>query len=99
MCDIRASSKSSLDLAELGSVNAANVGSLACKLVDRVQKFPHTEQAAAFGVAVLLISQKLGCRPGDLLQTGDNILKKAAEKNPEMRGLRAYVENYLGTRR
>jgi hypothetical protein len=83
------------DFDRLASVSPGQAGNAAYAALDQLQKFRPEEQVAAAAVLFLLLTRKFETHPGNVLQVGSNIISRAMETTPELRGVLGYLKHEL----
>lgn len=77
----------------LASMSPGRAGQAAMAAITKVQDYSPEEQAAAAAVMFLLLTRKYEAHPGNVLNVGSNIISRALEQTPELRGVFAYIAN------
>ena len=84
-----------LDLDKLGCVSPKASGPVAMELINILQHKRRETQAAAIGIAFVLLCDKVGARYGDVIQHAQNVLKSDLRFSPEVRAVREYIKNEI----
>lgn len=80
----------------LGLVHLKDVGHACMGLIDRLQNYRDRQvRAAAFGVSFLTFCEANKLNPNTVLQVSRRIMDDTPNHTPELRALRAYIENQV----
>lgn len=81
-------------LDDLHIVSPRRVGRAAFSAIDALQAYTPKEQILGAGVVLVVLMRRYAVElPGDLLTIARNVLNRATEYVPELRGVERYVKN------
>jgi hypothetical protein len=84
-----------INQAKLAAVNPKVVGPASMAVIDRIQSLQPEVQAAALGMAFVLLCRKLRVHAGDVLGVSRNLINHASQWCPEIKAAELYVENEI----
>lgn len=84
-----------IDLAAMSSVSPKAVGPIGYEVINKIQQHRPEQQAVGIGLTFMLLCEKLGVRPGDVMAVCTRILNSDLQFAPEVRAMKMYLQEQL----